>query len=64
MLRSLESLRLLGSLSRPPRELLGSKLLLPSYWRFTGQRAGVLHKLRSFSVCQELPENLPLYPTM
>ena len=47
-MRSPGSLRLLGTLSPSPRELLGSEL--PSYLKYGSERTGVLHKLRSFSM--------------
>ena len=47
-MRSPGSLRLLGTLSPPPRELLISEP--QSDWRFRGEWTGVLHKLRSFSM--------------
>jgi hypothetical protein len=48
VLRSLGSLRLLGSLSQPPRELREEANFLLGR-KFGGERTGVLHELRSFS---------------
>ena len=56
MLRSLESLRLLGPLSPPPRELLRSELP-PSAQQFGGQRTGV-SRTSGPSPCPYSPESL------